>query len=40
MTSQDASGPAERGNEGIHAAVACDASGGILRVPAAPAAYV
>jgi hypothetical protein len=40
MTLEDASGRAERENEGNHARVACDASGGVLSVPAAPAAYV
>jgi hypothetical protein len=40
MTSQSRSGRAERENQGKQAGLACDASGGVLRDPAAPAAYV
>jgi hypothetical protein len=40
MTSQGASGRAERENEGKHTGLACDAVGGVLRVPAVAAAYV
>ena len=40
MNSQGASGLAERENQGKHAGLACDASGGVLRGPAAPTAYV
>jgi hypothetical protein len=39
-TSQDASSNAERENEETHAAAACDASGGVLRVAGVPAGYV
>ena len=37
---QDATSDAERENEGKHAGMACVAAGGVLRPPAAPAAYV
>jgi hypothetical protein len=40
MTSQDGPGRAERENEGKNEGKARDASGGVLRGPAVPAAYV
>jgi hypothetical protein len=40
MTSQGGRGRAERENEGNHAGLVSDASGGVLRGPAAPGSYV
>jgi hypothetical protein len=40
MTSQGARGREARENEGEEAGLACDASGGVLRGPAARVAYV
>jgi len=40
QTAQDASSDAEQENEGKHAGMACVAGAGVLRLPAALAAYV